>query len=224
MRACQGDFFFRVARRPIDPPTKRSPPRRRSHFRAVELIPVRASEAEPFGSAVRGESLDVPSPPPPEAPVALASVAGPVVVVVVATPVGAVVAVVVDVVEGPEVVVEEAGTVLVVLVVVVVLVVELVVDVLVVVDVVAPEVAAVVDVVVGADVVVVEDEGTPDVVVVEDVVDSVSVASQHAVLSFGATSNVMSVGTSAARVSVKAATSMDVGLPMHVAGKVIENC
>jgi len=63
-------------------------------------------------------------------------------------------------------------------------------------------------------------------VVVEEVVvvDSVSVAPQQAVPSSGATSNGTSSGTVGVKVIMKAATSIDVGLPMHEAGKVIENC
>jgi hypothetical protein len=53
---------------------------------------------------------------------------------------------------------------------------------------------------------------------------SVLVASQQAVLSSGATSIISSSGTEGVRVSVKAATLIDVGLPMQEAGKAIENC
>ena len=64
------------------------------------------------------------------------------------------------------------------------------------------------------------DDGV-DVDVDVDEVDAVSVASQQAVLSLGATSIGMSaVGVD---VSVRAATSIDVGLPMHEAGNAIEN-
>jgi hypothetical protein len=208
-----------------------SPAKSRSHLRAAVSTPVKAKELEATGVVIDAPAPDVPSEPPPGSPVELASVTGLVVVVVgaavdkvaavVGVVEGTVVLVVVEDEGGVVVVVEDDGSVVVVavedegwVVVTVVLVVE--------------DVEAAVVVVVDGGTVVVVDGGTVVVVlvlVVEDVgVDSVLVASQQAVLSSGAMSIGSSPGTNGAKVSVKAATSIDVGLPMQEAGKAIENC